>query len=52
MSDLEKHASSRDEREGHGAGSIEGLGFPDPDAHLDQEERDKIVSTMLASLPA
>lgn len=42
MSDLEKHASSRDEREGHGAGSIEGLGFPDPDAHLDQEERDKI----------
>ncbi|KAI0911827.1 major facilitator superfamily domain-containing protein [Ustulina deusta] len=50
MSDLEKHASSRDEREGHGAGSIEGLGFPDPDAHLDQEERDKIERQLVWKL--
>ncbi|KAI1128377.1 major facilitator superfamily domain-containing protein [Nemania abortiva] len=40
MSDLEKHESSRDEREGT---SIEGVSIlPDPDAHLSQEEKDKI----------
>jgi hypothetical protein len=42
MSDLEKHESSRDEREGNGVGSVQGLP-PDPDAHLTQEEKDKIV---------
>ncbi|KAI0102922.1 MFS general substrate transporter [Nemania sp. FL0031] len=40
MSDLEKHTSSRDEREGNW---IQGDGIlPDPDAHLSQEEKDKI----------
>ncbi|KAJ8130798.1 hypothetical protein O1611_g2830 [Lasiodiplodia mahajangana] len=40
MSDLEKHTSSRDEREGN---SIQDVGIlPDPDAHLTQEEKDKI----------
>lgn len=38
MSDLEKHASSRDERE------HQDIDLPDPDAHLSQEERDQIVS--------
>ncbi|KAJ2990124.1 hypothetical protein NUW58_g3111 [Xylaria curta] len=37
MSDLEKHESSRDEREGNFTNLL-----PDPDAHLTQEEKDKI----------
>ncbi|KAI0863307.1 major facilitator superfamily domain-containing protein [Xylaria cubensis] len=39
MSDLEKHESSRDEREGDL--------FPDPDAHLNQEEKDKIERALV-----
>ncbi|KAI0553780.1 major facilitator superfamily domain-containing protein [Xylaria curta] len=40
MSDLEKHESSRDEREGTDL-------FPDPDAHLNQEEKDKIERALI-----
>lgn len=51
MSDLEKHESSRDEREEReGNGSMQGVGIlPDPDAHLSQEEKDKIVSPIRTS---
>jgi MFS family permease len=49
MSDLEKHESSRDEREGDGVGSIQG-GLTDPDAHLSQEEKDKIERALLWKL--
>lgn len=48
MSDLEKHESSRESREADGVGSIQG-GLTDPDAHLNQEEKDKIVSMVLIS---
>ncbi|RYC66083.1 hypothetical protein CHU98_g98 [Xylaria longipes] len=40
MSDLEKHESSRDERE---AADL----FSDPDAHLNQEEKDKIDRALI-----
>ncbi|KAI1756528.1 major facilitator superfamily domain-containing protein [Xylaria castorea] len=40
MSDIEKHESSRDEREGADL-------FSDPDAHLNQEEKDKIERALL-----
>ncbi|KAI0452763.1 major facilitator superfamily domain-containing protein, partial [Xylaria acuta] len=40
MSDLEKHESSRDERETADL-------FPDPDAHLNQEEKDKIERALI-----
>ncbi|KAJ8110527.1 hypothetical protein ONZ43_g5847 [Nemania bipapillata] len=48
MSDLEKHESSRDEREEReGDGSLQGVGIPDPDAHLSPEEKDKIERQLL-----
>ncbi|GAW16013.1 hypothetical protein ANO14919_054350 [Xylariales sp. No.14919] len=48
MSDLEKHTSSRDEREGHDPAFIQDVGLPsDPDAHLDQEEKDKIEKRLV-----
>ncbi|KAI0870050.1 MFS general substrate transporter [Hypoxylon argillaceum] len=49
MSDLEKHESSRDEREEReGNGSMQGVGIlPDPDAHLSQEEKDKIEQKLI-----
>lgn len=44
MSDLEKRDSSRDEREDKAVDSVPGI--DDPDAHLSQEEKDKIVSAV------
>lgn len=49
MSDLEKHESSRESREADGVGSIQG-GLTDPDAHLNQEEKDKIERALLWKL--
>ncbi|KAF2964218.1 hypothetical protein GQX73_g9346 [Xylaria multiplex] len=44
MSDLEKHTSSRDERED----ALQDFGLPpDPDAHLDQEEKEKIEKQLV-----
>ncbi|KAJ3577114.1 hypothetical protein NPX13_g3453 [Xylaria arbuscula] len=45
MSDLEKHASSRDERENQDI-----FDLPDPDAHLSQHERDQIERRLVWKL--
>ncbi|KAI0135937.1 MFS general substrate transporter [Hypoxylon sp. NC0597] len=41
MSDAEKHSTSHDSQDENHVGAIDGLP-PDPDAHLSQEEKDKI----------
>lgn len=47
MSDIEKHSSPHDSQDEGQGGALDGLP-PDPDAHLSQEEKDKIVSITAA----
>ncbi|KAI1178715.1 MFS general substrate transporter [Nemania sp. FL0916] len=51
MSDLKERDSSRDERENNGVSPVHGIDdLPDPDAHLSQEEREKLDRKLLWKL--